>query len=347
MAKRKNTVRSRSARSKPSSRPQAKARKGQPSIVLTALAVGAAGILGYLGWQYVRKRKMAKSADLDAMLNNQSASASLLPASSFPTSTIATSTATPSYVDTGLVNKTITSSILPRTDTRITSRSTTGSYPLKKGSKGEMVRALQRALMDKYGAGILPRYGADGDFGSETVNALKKVGLPTSIDESTYNVLVQGGNSVTDATALASKLYAAAINRNLNAVMALLKQLKNKEDYRQVSSVFSGYRLRGVRQTLVNGLLGTFRSEDQKQKIRFEFLRMGLRYDGNRWSLDGLDGRPIITVEPTAIWLNATESVQVPASMVLGPEVTRRLDYTLFENNKKYFLVPTKSVQYL
>ncbi len=180
MAKRKNTVRSKSAGRKPSSRPQAKTRKGQPSIVLTALAVGAVGILGYLGWQYVRKRKMDKSADLDAMLNNQSASASLLPASSFPTSTIATSTATPSYVDAGLVNKTITSSIHPRTDTRITSRSTTGSFPLKKGSKGEMAKALQLALMDKYGAGILPRYGADGDFGSETVNALKKIGLPTT-----------------------------------------------------------------------------------------------------------------------------------------------------------------------
>jgi len=343
MAKHKNTVRSKSAGSKLSSRSQAKTRKGQHAIVLTALAVGAVGILGYLGWQYVRKRKMAKSADLDTLLNNQSASASLLPTSSFPTSTIATSTATPSYVDAGLINR----AIIPRTNTRGTSRSTTSSFPLKKGSKGETVRALQQALLDKYGAGILPRYGADGDFGSETVNALKKVGLPTTIDESTFNVLVPDGDSVIDASTLASKLHSAAIGRNLNAVIALLKQLKNKEDYRQVSAVFSGYRLRGVRQTLVNGLLGTFSGEGQKQKIRFEFLRMGLRYDGNRWSLDGLDGRPIITVEPTAIWLNATQSVQVPASMVLGPEVTRRLDYTLFENNKKYFLVPTKSVQYL
>jgi hypothetical protein len=31
--------------------------------------------------------------------------------------------------------------------------------------------------------------------------------------------------------------------------------------------------------------------------------------------------------------------------MVLGNEVTKRLDYTLFENNGKHFLVQTKSNQ--
>ena len=33
--------------------------------------------------------------------------------------------------------------------------------------------------------------------------------------------------------------------------------------------------------------------------------------------------------------------------MVLGNEVTKRLDYTLFENNGKHFLVQTKSVTQL
>jgi peptidoglycan hydrolase-like protein with peptidoglycan-binding domain len=345
MAKLTNKGR-RNTTGKPALRQQAKGKKGQHTIVLTALAVGAAGILGYLGWQYVRKRKIGKSADLDRLLNNQSASASVLPASSFPTSAITTSTATPSYVDSSLVSSYIPSSIKPLPSSSKSNRQSTG-FPLKKGSKGEAVRALQQALIDKYGAGILPRYGADGGFGTETVNALKKAGLPTTIDESTFYVLTQGSSSSTDKSSLATQLLNAALNRNFNVVMNGLKQLKNKEDYRQVSGVFSQYRLRGVRQTLVNGLLGTFTSEEQKQKIRFEFLRIGLRFDGSRWTLDGLDGRPIITVEPTAIWINATQSLRVPAKMVLGAEVTRRLDYTLFENNKKYFLVPTKSVTYL
>ena len=43
---------------------------------------------------------------------------------------------------------------------------------LKKGSKGEVVKRVQTALMDIYGLS-LPKYGADGDMGSETVQAVK------------------------------------------------------------------------------------------------------------------------------------------------------------------------------
>ena len=46
-------------------------------------------------------------------------------------------------------------------------------YPtLRRGNKGEYVRILQTLLLENgYG---LPKYGADGDFGSETENAVKK-----------------------------------------------------------------------------------------------------------------------------------------------------------------------------
>ena len=45
-------------------------------------------------------------------------------------------------------------------------------YPtLKKGSKGEYVTLLQRKLMEH--GYSLPRYGADGDFGNETLSAVK------------------------------------------------------------------------------------------------------------------------------------------------------------------------------
>jgi len=44
-------------------------------------------------------------------------------------------------------------------------------FPLKKGSKGASVRRLQTALT-KLNASALPRYGVDGDFGSETEAAL-------------------------------------------------------------------------------------------------------------------------------------------------------------------------------
>ena len=54
---------------------------------------------------------------------------------------------------------------------------------LCRGDKGDDVRAMQRELL-KWDTNCLPRYGADGDFGSETESALKRFqtekGLPVT-----------------------------------------------------------------------------------------------------------------------------------------------------------------------
>ncbi len=169
--------------------------------------------------------------------------------------------------------------------------------------------------------------------------------MPAIIDETNYHVIVQG--VATNKAGIGRKIYAAAIKKDLTTVISLLKSLTSKDDYRKASEEFMESRINGVRQTLVNGLLNLFTVEAQKQIIRLEFVRMGLKYDGSKWSLDGFDGRPIVSTEPTVVWVNAKDSISVPAMMVLGAEVTRRLDYTLFENNARYFLVATKSVKYL
>jgi hypothetical protein len=327
------------AKPSPTRKPPAK-KKAKSNIILTTLAVGAAGILGYLGWQYYKKRKASKTAttDLNTILPSAT-TAALYPDSS---ASYTDTTATPSYVAPSATTKTTASSSSAKSSTTASS-----GFPLKKGSKGTLVKTLQQALIAKYGASVLPKYGADGDFGSETISALAKAGLPATIDESTYYVVIQGSSSVTDKSAFAGKFLTAAIAKDFNTVISLLKQMATKEDYKQVSALFSQSRLRGVRQTLVNGLLGTFSNESQKQQIRYEFIRMGLKYDGSKWSLDGFDGRPVVTTEPTNVWINATENVGVPAMMVLGAEVSRKLDYTLFENNGKYFLVATKAIKYL
>jgi len=308
-------------------------RKAKAKIMLTTLAVGAAGILGYLGWQYYQKKRKPRTAEADfnRILQPGTPASANSPVASDTTSAkpaAATNTTRP------------TSSSLKPAPTASSS-----VFPLKKGSKNAQVKALQQALIGKYGAAILPKYGADGDFGTETAAALKKAGLPATIDESTYYVIVQG--STGDKSALAGKLIDATERQDFNATLSLLKQLNSKEDYRQVNTLFSQERLRGVRQTLVTGLLNSFSNESQKQQIRYEFIRMGLKYDGSKWSLDGFDGRPIVTVEPANVWINATDNVPVPAMMVLGAEVSRKLDYTLFENNNRYFLVATKSIRYL
>jgi hypothetical protein len=43
---------------------------------------------------------------------------------------------------------------------------------LHKGSTGASVKELQQMIIDGWGSAMLPKYGADGDFGSETEKAL-------------------------------------------------------------------------------------------------------------------------------------------------------------------------------
>jgi peptidoglycan hydrolase-like protein with peptidoglycan-binding domain len=304
-------------------KPSAKKQK-KKKLIVTTLAVGATGILGYFGWQYLKKKKQAKNEDINSLISK--------------------------------INEPIITEPILAPKPKVTTKKTTynpspvndgnASYPLKKGSKGESVKKLQEALIAKYGSQTLPKYGADGDFGSETVNALIKLGLPTTITESTFNVIAQGIPSI-NPSSIGKELYNAAIAKDLNKTIALLKKLKTVDDYTAANEQFKLNRINGVRQTIVNGLLNTFSTESQKQKIKFEFLRIGLQFDGNKWSLSGIDGLPIMTALPATVWVNATDSVKVPARMVLGNEVSKRLDYTLFENKGKYFLVQSKYVKYL
>ena len=64
------------------------------------------------------------------------------------------------------------------------------NFPLKRGSKGNRVTQLQNALVKKYGASILPKYGVDGMFGKEVEAALVRAKMPTSINETNYNTFV-------------------------------------------------------------------------------------------------------------------------------------------------------------
>lgn len=303
-------------------------------IVLTTLAVSAAGILGYFGWQYFKKQRDKKSGNIDEILKSK-----INPIEPYH----------PPIVDTPVWTK---PKIKPRPKPIVVDipnyediPKASDGFPLKRGSKGDKVKALQEALIEKFGKTIMPRYGADGFFGAEMIAALKKLKLPASINETTYNVLVQG--HVSSKTTSAQKLYEAATKSDFKTALALLKTIKSKDEYQQVGKEFKNYRINGVRQTLVNGMLNSFTKDEQKQSIRFEFIRMGLQYDGNKWSLSGLGGLPVITTEETTVWLNANNGVKVPNKMVLGNEVSRKLDYTLFENNGKYFLVQSKYIKYL
>ncbi|HVI45230.1 MAG TPA: hypothetical protein VM802_10180 [Chitinophaga sp.] len=320
------------------------------NIVLTTLAIGAAGIVGYLGWQYIKKKRN-RSADLDSAVFRNT------PSNIEPAGVKNTTTAiSPS----GNVNSPLPSDSLPsipiddpdikeamNTPIRIGGRRNKNKvkndeFPLKRGSKGEKVRLLQQALITKYGDKILPKYGADGAFGAELVAALKKLKFSTTVSETLYNVLVGNGadSNVTDSLSLARQLFSAAQQRDFNKTISLLNSINSAAQYSSVSNYFKTFRLNGgARKTLVNGLLTTFTRDDQKQQLRLAFAKMGLQYDGNKWSLSGINGLPIITTMPARIWVNSLQSVTVPAHTVLGQQISRKLDYILFSNNGRYFLV--------
>lgn len=55
------------------------------------------------------------------------------------------------------------------------------SFPLKKGSKGNNVTMLQQLIL-KIDKSLLPKFGADGDFGSETEAAVQKLLNKKTVD---------------------------------------------------------------------------------------------------------------------------------------------------------------------
>lgn len=286
-------------------------------ILLISLGILATGTLGYFGYEHWKKKKEKAADDAPPELD-------LAPPSK---SSFSLPTATPKRND---------------------------DFPLKKGSKGARVKQVQETLISKLGKDILGKAGADGDFGSKTEAALVKAGYPTSIDENTFNVIVQGNDSSNsnssdsgglNVDATATDLYNAATKKNFLSALKSLQKMQTKDDYTSVSeSLKNNYRINGVRQTLVNGMLNSFTDAKQKQTIRLQFIRMGLNYDGKKWSLSGLDTSSIITKQATIVWEHPRKGIKVPANMVLGKEVAQRGKHTLFENNGKHFLVDTQSV---
>lgn len=69
------------------------------------------------------------------------------------------------------------------------------NFPLKKGSYGNNVRRLQTALL-KLNPSALPKYGVDGDFGTETETALiNQTGKSTCTEAELTNLELKGAQA--------------------------------------------------------------------------------------------------------------------------------------------------------
>jgi hypothetical protein len=72
---------------------------------------------------------------------------------------------------------------------------TANTFPLKKGSKGAKVLELQNAIM-KINPNLLPKFGADGDFGSETELAVSRMlGKKTIDSQADIETIKKGKNT--------------------------------------------------------------------------------------------------------------------------------------------------------
>ena len=141
-------------------------------------------------------------------------------------------------------------------------------FPLKKGSKGAKVIELRKAILT-YDSTLLPKFGADGDFGSETELALLKildqrvVNSQQDIDEIIKRAAQRKSESAT-AQQVASTNSARA---NLSNKLIALAKGTNKDFYalvptqiRQWNLTTDGRRKNEVTKTLsVRGRVGVDR----------------------------------------------------------------------------------------
>jgi len=210
--------------------------------------------------------------------------------------------------------------------------SSTGSsdFPLKKGSRGAKVKAFQQALIAKYGSSILPKYGADGDFGNEVAAALKKEGLPSTVDESTYNSIVGGGGgnnssnngspAAFDPSGVANSLFTAVQNSDFSTTLSVLRKINDTTQYAAADAVYKTLApFLGVHKTIVTGVLDAFTDGSQQQQINSEFLRMGLKNNSGKWSLSGLEQHPLVIAnEDTEVFEKNDTKHSVPKGTILG-----------------------------
>lgn len=229
-------------------------------------------------------------------------------------------------------------------------------FPLKYGSKGTLVRDIQNALNKKYGAKI----DVDGDWKGQTENALIAKGLPTTIDNQVYAKIITGTygknnskpssgdtkkpdknqkpSNSTSSAAIAKLLHTAIEKDDVFSAVNVLKKIKDKAKYKTVNEEFKktkywtfmdGY----VSRTVVNAMLDQFTSAEYKKKINAELYRIGLKYDGTKWSLSGLlaGTQRLISVQPTVVWDYKGRRLSVPRSTILGTFIRAKNGITEFE----------------
>ena len=301
-------------------------------VFIYALALAALGGGGFLVYDKLKRRKQSSQnsptdSNKDTIIINNSLPVSYSPTSSSPTSSL-----------TRLISS--ATSTITRND----------NFPLKRGSRGERVKILQRALSKS-----TPSIAVDGQFGPQTAGALKTAGYPEVIDETLFNQITgaaSSGGSLTvvfNPAALATSLYTSAQAKDITGVLSVLKQVKSVSDYSSVNEYYKKQSF--ISKTIVTDLLSyAFKyDESAKTQIRNEFLRMGLKVDGSgTWSLQGIRlFQDLITIRETVVTDSQGNKIPVRRNTILGDEMEVSNGITWFKSVDNSILkVPTQDVKH-
>jgi hypothetical protein len=334
--KRRTKSHKKKAQVSPKAKAKTQTRKGavKPAkIFIYALALAALGGGGFLVYDRLKRKKQASESlpsdsKKDTIIINNSLPVSYNPTSSSPTSSL-----------TRLISS--ATSTITRND----------NFPLKRGSRGERVKALQRAL-----AKTTPSIAIDGQFGPQTAGALKTAGYPEIVDEASFNQIT--GSSATSSSsvmivfnpsALATSLYTSTQAKDLTGVLYVLKQMKSVSDYSSVNEYYKKQSF--ISRTIVTDLLSyAFKyDESAKAQIKNEFLRMGLKVDGSgTWSLQGIRlFKDLITIRETVVTDSQGNKIPVRRNTILGDEMEVSNGMTWFKSVDNSILkVPSQDVKH-
>jgi len=109
-------------------------------------------------------------------------------------------------------------------------------FPLKKGSRGAKVKELQNAIL-AYDKNLLPKFGADGDFGTETENAVKTLIGKTTVDsQEDINAIIN--KRANDKKTADAKAAVDLGNANRNALAAKLFSIWQKDKNLRWSALY-------------------------------------------------------------------------------------------------------------
>lgn len=185
----------------------------------------------------------------------------------------------------------------PSVHSALPSGGTNASFPIKVGDKGDAILQLQRAIIKSYGADVLKKFGADGKFGNELTSFLRSKNYSLPLSQADYRSLTEEKKEQTIAppitlpltafnpVATAFGIYTAITSNDFSSAITLLKGITNTTQYTSTSEELKKYRIQGVRQTIVNALFNGFKTINQKIIIQNALKNIGLKYDGDKWSI--------------------------------------------------------------